>query len=116
MELDALAQSPLAISDLPARKEIRAIDLTRRPGDRPLWKSAMRGHPPAAPASDLPRAGFASPMGFWLTEASDGAPGAAASPYTIRFEVPSSAAARSASEARATAPLKARRPEQTVRL
>jgi hypothetical protein len=115
MKSDAPARGLLEIGDLPALKEIRAIDLTSRLGDRALWKSSLRGEP-ATPAPDLPRPGFALPMGFWLSETGEAAAsGPVPSRYTIRFGSDSAADAPAA-DARAAGAVRGRRPEQTVRL
>ena len=116
----ALELEPGAVCSL---KALRAIDLTDRPAARALWKTAMRGHatpPVPPPAADLPRPGFASPMGFWLTEAREVVADATVSPCIIRFESDTAvtAAAQGATETRPAAATAARprRPEQTVRV
>jgi hypothetical protein len=108
MKLDTPPKGMLRIGDLPAIRQIRAVDLTGAPEYRRLWKgrSPDDGH-------DLPQPGFASPMGFWLTEASDATP-PSADGFTIRFEPHGTPAAPSEAKSQSAAP--SRRPEQTVRL
>jgi hypothetical protein len=118
MSVGSLSRTELEPGAVCALKALRALDLTPRPGARALWMSTTRGHgtTTAPAAADLPQPGFASPMGFWLTEVPEIVAESTVSPYLIRFESPSTAAAQAAMETSPAAAVKPRRPDQTVRL
>ncbi len=101
----------LGPAELPALTLIRAIDIAPDPRYRPLWNSGAAGPTTTLAPSDLPRPGFASPLGFWFTEADEKALGPS-DRNTIRVE-----AYNAPPPEPRPLPLGAsRRPEQTVRL
>jgi hypothetical protein len=118
MNVEAAPRTALEPGALCTLTALRAIDLTQRPGARALWSWRTQGFARSAPspADDLPRPGFASPLGFWLTEVRGIVADATVSPCIIRFESYTPAAAQTALETRPSAPHAARRPEQTIRL
>ncbi|HMB05786.1 MAG TPA: hypothetical protein VKP69_18875 [Isosphaeraceae bacterium] len=101
----------LGPAELPALPLIRATDLAHDPRHRPLWDPGASGAPATPAPSDLPRPGFASPLGFWLAEADEAALGPS-DRTTIRFEAYNAPPPAP----RPLPPGAARRPEQTVRL
>ena len=52
-------------------RPLQVLDLAGRPDQRSLWRF---GGPAEAPPADLPRAGWASPLGFWLTPVEERSP------------------------------------------